>query len=863
MLFSLIARLVNRHGWLIVLFWVGIAVAFHRYAPSWESVSLDDDVRFFPSEALSVHGQELMERGFPKATESAAAVVVERPDGPLSEADRAFVAALADRLKELAKSDPNVAKVTDLRDPFMERVLVGGDGEGGSGQAALTLINIDATYISKQARLTVNAIERVLEEARPEAPGGLNIALTGSAVVGHDINEASLGSIDTTTYATVLLVVVILLLVYRSPLLAMIPLVTIALSVFIALKGLPTLRWVPGLEFQVIKVTRVFVIVVLFGAGTDYCLFLIARYREELSRGRSIPEALTVAIRQVGAALVASAGTVIVGLGMLWFSTFAKIQYSGPAIALSLAVALAAALTLAPVILKWFGRAIDWPFRASASSRISSGLAPPENAGADPDSPTTLGPDPDGGGTRQPSGDHTAHQLRGLWGWVANRVVRRPGLILSVSLLAMAPFAWFGAAAQPNYGLLADLPGTAPSKTGSRIIRTYFPIGELGPTRLLIAAPELDFRTEDGRAAVAEITEALRSLPEVATVRSLTAPLGEPLEQAFPLTEREQALPDLIRRPIERARQGLIDRASDSAEPVYVSLEAPDSSDRGRITRLEVVLALDPFSKEGLDALDTIQQTIAEQIDRPDSPLRNAEVGYVGSTAQIHDLRDVITVDQRRMYVLVTIGVYIILVLLLRRPGISLYLIATVVLGYMATLGLTDLVFQALHTGPEPWEGLDWKVAFFLFVILVAIGEDYNIFLMSRVIEEERGYRPIEATRRAVAATGGIISSCGLIMAGTFGSMLTGSLLSLRELGFALSCGVLLDTFVVRPILVPAFIVLKERWRGSSESSEPRPTPDHSANGDGGPSTESIDTSRQAQQRVLKVDYNLHAHNRT
>ena len=173
------------------------------------------------------------------------------------------------------------------------------------------------------------------------------------------------------------------------------------------------------------------------------------------------------------------------------------------------------------------------------------------------------------------------------------------------------------------------------------------------------------------------------------------------------------------------------------------------------------------------------------------------------------------------MYVLVTLGVYAILVLLLRRPGICLYLIATVVLGYLASLGLTDLVFHALYRGPGPWGGLDWTVGFFLFVILVAVGEDYNILLMARVIEEERIHGTIEGTRRAVAHTGGIISSCGLIMAGTFGSMLTGSLTSLRELGFALGLGILLDTFLVRPILVPAFVVLIDRVRTRTPSPLP------------------------------------------
>jgi RND superfamily putative drug exporter len=172
------------------------------------------------------------------------------------------------------------------------------------------------------------------------------------------------------------------------------------------------------------------------------------------------------------------------------------------------------------------------------------------------------------------------------------------------------------------------------------------------------------------------------------------------------------------------------------------------------------------------------------------------------------------------MYVLVTLGVYLILVLLLRRPGICLYLMVTVLVGYLASLGIDRAGLPGAPHGPDPWVGLDWKVGFFLFVILVAVGEDYNIFLMARVIEEEQKHGTVEATRRAVTHTGGIISSCGLIMAGTFGSMLTGSLTALRELGFALGLGVLLDTFLVRPVLVPAFLVLMDRWRQSRPVTE-------------------------------------------
>ena len=252
----------------------------------------------------------------------------------------------------------------------------------------------------------------------------------------------------------------------------------------------------------------------------------------------------------------------------------------------------------------------------------------------------------------------------------------------------------------------------------------------------------------------------------------------------------------------------------------YVSTGAGAEADRGHITRIDLVFDVSPFSEDGLATLDRVEQEL-RVLTGSAGLLPGGTAGLAGTTVQINDLKRVTTDDQRRMYLLVTLGVYGILVVLLRRPGICLYLIVTVVFGYLATLGLTDLVFRALTPSGVVYEGLDWKVSFFLFVILVAVGEDYNIFLMSRVIEEERRHGPIEGTRRAVAHTGGIISSCGVIMAGTFLAMLFGSLNTLKQLGFALGVGVLLDTFIVRPVLVPAFVVLWHRLRPSARLDSP------------------------------------------
>jgi putative drug exporter of the RND superfamily len=777
-MFSLLARLVQRHSWLVVLAWAVVASLLFRYAPAWDQVTKDDDVRFFPRNYPSVIGQDLLERGFPQdAASSQFVVIYERSSEPLTAADFALVEKRAADFHKFSQANPElgVKKIDTHRSPVIGPRLIGKSAEG-PGQAVLTIISLRGTYLSKKTRL---AVDRILEylQSSPALPDGLRRAVTGSAVVGHDMNTAANQSIDSTTKTTVGLVVVILLIVYRSPLLAMIPLVTIALSVVASLKGIALLTEVPGITFQVINITRVFVVVVLFGAGTDYCLFLIARYREELGRGRSRTDALREALIQVGAALIASAGTVIVGLGMLYFSSFAKIQYTGPAIALSLSVSLVAALTLAPVLLSWLRGAIFWPFKP-----------PHHKQGADPEAESL-----------------EQVPMTGFWIRVADLVVKYPITILIMCLCGLIPLAMVGAQTKANYSQLADLDPDRPSVVGASVIRRYFAVGELSPTVALIDNPRIDFRSSVGREAVQEMSRRLMSIPVVAEVRSLSQPLGKP-----PVPETEKTF---LQRLADQALRAAVDSR-------YVSTNPLNKADLNHITRFDIVFRSDPFAHASLESLDEVQQVLTTAT-HPGGPLHgSAEIGLAGSTSAVNDLKNVTTADQRRMYILVTLGVYAILLGLLRRPGICLYLILTVVLGYLASLGVTDLVFRSLHRGTEPWGGLDWTVGFFLFVILVAVGEDYNILLMARVIEEEEKHGITAGTRLAVAHTGGIISSCGLIMAGTFGSMLTGTLTSLRELGFALSLGILLDTFLVRPVLVPAFVVVMDRFQAARRAEQ-------------------------------------------
>jgi RND superfamily putative drug exporter len=771
-MFRLVSSLVIRHPRAVVLGWLVLIAGLHYLAPPWDRITKDDDLGLFPADSPSVIGRALLERGFPQdASSSDLVLIYQRKDGRLTPGDFRFVEGEAASLSRLAHEHPEIGvkAIHTHRSPVIGPRLIGSRADGAD-QAVLSIVSLDSGYLSRKTRL---AVDRILEWVNTEAPApppGLRRAVTGSATVGRDTHAAIDESIAATTNATIALVILILLVVYRSVLLAMVPLVTIAFSAFASLRLIALLAGLPGLGLQVIDITQIFVVVILFGAGTDYCLFLGMRYREELGRGRSPVEAIREAICQVGPAVVASAATVIVGLGMLGFSRFATFQSTGPTIALSLAVALVAALTAAPAMLAWLRTALFWPSRAPHHSKA---------------------------GNRE-TGSREALPPSGFWLRVADLVVNHPLTVFAACLVVLAPLAVVGARTRSNYSQLVDLDPDRPSVVGAHVVRSYFAVGELSPTVALIEHPTLDFRSSPGRAAIEEISRRLAALGDVAEVRSLTRPVGKPQGSAV----SESLFARLADRAVRMA-----------SEARYVATAPGQAADVDHITRLEIVFKTDPFSESSLETLQYVRATF-RLATAANGPLEGAKaIGLAGSTAEVGDLKRVTIDDQRRMYVLVTLGVYIILVALLRRPGISLYLIATVVLGYLSSLGLTDLLFRALHRGPGPWEGLDWTVGFFLFVILVAVGEDFNILLMARVIEEERTYGVVEGTRRAVARTGGIISSCGLIMAGTFGSMLTGSLTSLRELGFALGLGVLLDSFLVRPVLVPAFVILIDRLR--------------------------------------------------
>jgi RND superfamily putative drug exporter len=391
-----------------------------------------------------------------------------------------------------------------------------------------------------------------------------------------------------------------------------------------------------------------------------------------------------------------------------------------------------------------------------------------------------------------------------FWNRAASAILARPGLVLVVSALLLAPLAYRGLEVDLTYDLLGELSPDRPSVQGAEIARRHFAAGETAPITLLVYQPDAAFNEKSGERQIGRLTKSLYDMPGIESVRSITEPTGDPPGYFQPL----------------RAR-GLEKLAARKHRITEARFLTPVESLKGQVARFDLVLRDEPFSPEAVAEIDRLEAWLDAQRRDPQSAWHEAEFSLVGTTVGVRDLEDVTASDQRLIQQLVVLAVLAVLLVIVRRPLICLYLIASVLFSYLVTIGATQLFFAWLYG--DTYHGLDWKVPIFLFVILIAVGEDYNIYLVTRVFEEQQRHGALAGLRRAVAKTGGIITSCGVIMAGTFVSMATGTLRGMVELGFALSLGILLDTCVVRPILVPAFLALLARFSPSSAPQSANP----------------------------------------
>ncbi len=802
----------------IVLAWIGMLVAWglttgvvSTFAPAFSEIATQGEFDFLPEDVSSREAERLFHQAFEKDLLRSLLVIclrrTTRAEGLTSredfgerdqdrKSDFEFIdddlrPALEEILHTFQLQEHAIGKRTSKETPFADSAvttfsdkLLGPLLLSRDRQASLVFVELPNDFMDVRNAYLLKEIERLLYEDanfRAIIPPGLEITLGGTATVGRDMNIATYESTKATEKVTILMVVTLLLIIYRAPILAFIPLLTVTLVLNLTLGIIALLAergWMGAFQSM-----DIYILVVVYGAGVDYCLFLVARYREELEQGAGYDQALSGALKHSLAPLVASAGTSIIGIGMMIFTSHLKFQQTGQAISLGLLVALIGSLTLAPALLRLAGKWAFWP------------NLPREHPG---DSP---------GWVTQSSIMQKLIELNlvnEIWKRLAAALAAMPGRLWLGVTGAMLPFAliaiWnFNFL---SYGLLSELPEGSRSVVGTRAVQEHFAAGTLGPTTLLLVNEERNFLQQEQVDHIHKLSEALYAQREQLGLKDIFSsafPLGMTPEARARRQELNESMSgdsglQAARRAAMRAR----------VMRQYVGSKGELGT---HVARIDLIFNNDPFHPGSIQLLDRLLSEIETLL--PNYLGGTTRVYALGATASIRDMKLTTDRDQLRISFLVLFGVYAILVLILRQPAICAYLILSVYFSYLTTLGVTFTVFWMLD--PVNFAGLDWKVRMFLFTMLIAIGEDYNIFLVTRIQEERQRVNSVKGVLQALMKTGSIISSCGMIMAATFCALMSGSLTGMQQLGFALAFGVLLDTFVVRTVLVPAYLILLER----------------------------------------------------
>jgi putative drug exporter of the RND superfamily len=655
----------KRSKWVVVVIWVIVLGVLGGFGSKLTQVEKNDSKAWLPGAAESTKALDRLAAFQPK--DVADAQVVYGRDSGITAADKAKIAADS-------KAFAGVIGVKGAIEP----IQVSADGK-----AAQVIVPVEIPTAGwDQVAKSVKGLRAIATKGS----NGAVIHIAGQAGLASDEAGAFAGIDGKLLYATLAVVIIILLGTYRSPVLWLLPIVASGVALTIAEGVIYLLASHAGLTVN--GQSGGILVVLVLGAGTDYALLLVARYREELRRHEDRHEAMAVALRRAGPAILASAGTVIAGMLCLLAADSADISGLGPVAAIGIGVGLLAMITLLPALLVIFGRWMFWPRRPSFGS-----------------------PEPASGG---------------LWGRVGRRIARQPrGVwVVTVLLLGVSVAGLIGFRIGP-LSTAQSFRTTPPSVAAQNVLARHFPAGAGQPVAVIGSAQ-----------AAPQLTAALRGVPGIAQVSP------------------------------PQTKDGL----------VY----------------LQGTLSGDPDSPAAYATVSRVRAAVSAV------PGAGAKVG--GSTAITMDVENYAHRDRNVIIPLVLVVVLLILGLLLRSVVAPLVLIGTVMLSFGAALGLSSLVF---HYG-FGFAGADTSTPLFVFVFLVALGIDYNIFLMTRIREESIRSGTRRGALAGLAATGGVITSAGAVLAGTFAALFTLPLVVFAEIGFTVALGVLLDTIIVRSVLVTA-----------------------------------------------------------
>ncbi len=824
-MFFAFGRFAQKYQYYILAVWLVLTAFMAIRAPSLSEVGVTDQSQFLPEKTESVYARNLINEKFGISTKgtSSGLIVVYNEQGLTGQNYEQ-----SEMLRNWLVSGNRLQAVSRVTSIFDNETL------------RSSLVSADNTsmmmYVTFSAAALDDSVKQAIQTIRqqftlyPET----SLYFTGSVGFINDIFTSVQRTIDNTTLVTIILVIILLLIVYRSPIAALVPLVAIGIS-FLVSRGIIGFLAEAGLSVS--TVVDAYMVVTIFGVGTDYCLFIISRFREESARAEN-KQGLPFTMRQIGPVIVASAITVIIAFLCLSVSQFGMTKTSGYALAIGITVTLAAGLTLVPALMSIFGRFLFWPTKNKPKTELTP--------------------------------------KKRYWGWAkTGEWISRHPIWTAVPIIIVLIIPYF---AIPGLKLSANvtsqLSSSEESTQGLNIIRDHFPMGELSPLVLVLHSENINMLTQSSLISVNNIAQSLTHDEYLARVDypSITGQqlisLGEQIislgsmltspsfnlnnlsllqSQSNQLKTLALQYPSVIQSPNYTSSLGILTQVSSLIEqlktaplieipslvsqlqtelnnlgdaitalgnefelngnsPFVDKLKSAYFSPDGTLARMYLILEIDPYSNDAATALPKIRESVAAAVTS--SGLEDAEHYVGGETALYTDMLSTSNDDFTIVIVVTSIGILAVIIILLRSLLAALYMVVTVLLNYGATLGIISWIFIDILK----FESLISMLPVFVFVMLAAVGADYNIFLVSRIREESENKTIKEAVHHAVAHTGNVITSCGIILAGTFATLAGSSFPMVMEIGLAIALGVLIDTFLVRALLVPSLATLFGRW---------------------------------------------------
>lgn len=685
----------------IVALWVLAAILLGWLAPSASEYATSINESGLPKDSVSLKADEKIKEYFPREKGTPALLVFNKK-GAFTEADLTTVAEISLKLEE-ARLDQVKEMVPFHKLPTHVQATF-------LSEKKTTMI-LPVSLKENLERKEINeSIQQLGKIAKKELKSNdqVELAITGPAGIVADMISIFARADLVLLLGTVGLIFVLLILIYRSPVLALVPLLGAGLVYEVVNKATGLFGYA-GMKVE--SQSTSIMSILLFAAITDYSLFIVARFKEELKKEDDKYIAMKRTMEEVTEPILYSGGTVLAAMLVLFSASFGPYRNFAPVFSIALVLILLGGLTLLPALYALFGRKAFWP----AIPKVDIAGAAKET----------------------------------IWSKLSHTVARSPlksGLFVLVPLVLIALNTLN---IEYSFNLIKSFPEDIPSRQGYEILEKNFSAGELAPTTVIVESQEqLD----------AVKLQALRK---------------ELLKQ----DGVQQVLPDLSQR-------------------------TGNFAENGKAAKLEVVFSGNPYDQDTFDDLNNIvnkENTILKKAD-----IQGGKLYFAGETAKQSEIRDINGRDTTIVVLLTTLVIMALLAFQTKSLIAPFYMMATIILSYFTALGASSFIFEQFFGYAE----ISYRIPVYTFIFLVALGVDYNIMLISRIKEEARNHPLKEAISLGLAHTGGVISSAGLILAATFAVLITQPIMELFMFGFTVAIGVLIDTFLIRTILVPSIMIM-------------------------------------------------------